>query len=121
VVRTALTCLIVDDSTYFLASASELLEREGLEVVGIAFDSTQAIRLASELRPDVALVDINLGDEDGFELAGQLDAASTNVILVSTNSEGDIHELIAASPAIGFIEKPQLSAKTIRAMLERAA
>ena len=54
----ALTCLIVDDNPFFLESATELLGREGLEVVGVASESIEAIRLASELRPDVTLVDI---------------------------------------------------------------
>jgi DNA-binding NarL/FixJ family response regulator len=119
-----LTCLIVDDNLPFLESASELLGREGLEVVGVASSSTEAIRLASELRPDVTLVDIDLGEEDGFELARRLSLASgaaTRVILVSTHSEQDLGELIAASPALGFIQKTRLSASTIRATLERAA
>jgi DNA-binding NarL/FixJ family response regulator len=120
----ALTCLIVDDNLLFLESAKELLGREGLDVVGVAFDSVEAIRLASELRPDVTLVDIDLGDEDGFELARQLSdgsRASTKVILVSTHSEKDLGELIAASPALGFIQKTRLSANAIRETLDRAA
>jgi DNA-binding NarL/FixJ family response regulator len=119
-----LTCLIVDDNPFFLESATELLGREGLEVVGVADSSAEAIRLASELRPDVTLVDIDLGDEDGFELARQLSnapATPTKVILVSTHSEKDLGELIAASPALGFIQKTRLSASTIRDTLERAA
>ena len=58
-------CVIVDDSPLFLESATDLLEREGLEVVGVASNSAEAIRLLEELRPDVTLVDIDLGDEDG--------------------------------------------------------
>ncbi len=115
-------CLIVDDNRLFLENATSLLEREGLDVVGVAADSAEAIRLVSELRPDVTLVDIDLGDEDGFELARQLSngsAASTEVILISTHSERDLAELISASPALGFIQKTQLSAKTIRELLER--
>jgi CheY-like chemotaxis protein len=119
-----LTCLIVDDNLLFLESAAELLGREGLEVVAVASDSGEAIRLASELRPDVALVDIDLGDEDGFELARRLSDLSepwTKVILVSTHSEQDLGELIAGSPALGFIQKTRLSAGTIRELFERAA
>ena len=86
-------CLIVDDNRLFLENATSLLEREGLDVVGVAADSAEAIRLVSELRPDVTLVDIDLGDEDGFELARQLSngsAASTEVIL-------DLHAFRAGS------------------------
>jgi len=116
-------CVIVDDSPLFLEGATDLLEREGLEVVGAASNSAEAIRLVEELRPDVTLVDIDLGDEDGFELARRLGENSprTRVILVSTHSEEDLAHLIAMSPAIGFVSKARLSAEAIRDTLERAA
>ena len=117
-------CVIVDDSPYFLEGAVDLLTREGMDVVGVASNSAEAIRLVTELRPDVTLVDIDLGDEDGFELARQLNdlpAASSKVILVSTHSEDDLAHLIEQSPALGFIAKTRLSAQTIRDLLERAA
>jgi DNA-binding NarL/FixJ family response regulator len=117
-------CVIVDDSPYFLEGAVDLLKREGMDVVGVASNSAEAIRLVTELRPDVTLVDVDLGDEDGFELARQLNdipAASSKVILVSTHSEDDLAHLIEQSPALGFIAKTRLSAQTIRDLLERAA
>jgi len=113
-------CLIVDDNSPFLEAATDLLNREGLDVVGAASNSAEALRLVRELRPDVALVDIDLGDEDGFELARQLNESS-KVILVSTHSEEDFAHLIATSPAIGFVSKARLSAEAIRDTLERAA
>jgi DNA-binding NarL/FixJ family response regulator len=117
-------CVIVDDNSLFLEGAADLLRREGVDVVGVASDSAGAIRLVTELRPDVALVDIDLGDEDGFELARQLNdisAASSEVILVSTHAEEDLAHLIERSPALGFIAKARLSAQAIRDTLERAA
>ena len=117
-------CVIVDDNSLFLEGAADLLTREGLDVVGVASDSAEAIRLVTELRPDVTLIDIDLGDEDGFELAQRLSdisAASSKVILVSTHAEEDLAHLIAASPALGFIAKARLSAQAIRDTLERAA
>jgi DNA-binding NarL/FixJ family response regulator len=116
-------CVIVDDSPLFVEGATGLLEREGLEVVGVASNSTEAIRLIEELQPDVALVDIDLGEEDGFELARRLggNAPHSKVILVSTHPEEDLVHLIATSPAIGFVAKMRLSAEAIRATLERAA
>jgi DNA-binding NarL/FixJ family response regulator len=119
-----LRCLIVDDNAPFLEGSADLLRREGLDVVGVASNSAQAIRLVSELRPDVTLVDVDLGDEDGLELARQLSdssAAYSNVILISTHSEADLAHLIAATPALGFIPKTRLSAQAIRDLLERAA
>jgi len=113
-------CVIVDDNSFFLDGAADLLRREGMDVVGIASNGVDAIRLVVELRPDVTLVDIDLGDEDGFELARKLSDTS-RVILVSTHSEEDLADLIAASPALGFVPKTRLSAKTILDTLERAA
>jgi len=115
-----LKCLIVDDNAHFLEGAASLLSREGLDVVGVASSGAEAIRLVAELRPDVTLVDIDLGDEDGLELARELSDVS-RVILVSTHSQEDFAELIAASPALGFVPKTRLSAQTIRDLLERAA
>jgi len=116
-------CVIVDDNSLFLEGAADLLTREGVDVVGIASESAEAIRLVTELRPDVTLVDIDLGDEDGFELAQRLHAISggSNVILVSTHAEADFVHLIERSPALGFIAKARLSAQAILETLERAA
>jgi DNA-binding NarL/FixJ family response regulator len=122
--RVSVRCLIVDDNALFLEGAAELLGREGLDVVGVASTSAEAIRLVKELRPDVTLVDIDLGNEDGFELAQQLSeisAASSKVILVSTHAEEDLAHLVERSPAVGFIAKTRLSAQAIRDTLERAA
>ena len=114
------TCLIVDDNALFIEGATGLLRREGLDVVGVASNSAEAFQLVSELRPDVRLVDIDLGDEDGLELAGRL-SDSTKVILISTHSEEDLAHLIATSPALGFVPKTRLSAQAIRDLLEPAA
>ena len=117
----ALRCLIVDDNALFLEGAADLLRREGLDVIGVASNGAEAIRLVSELRPDVTLVDIDLGDEDGLEVARQLSdnpAVQSKVILISTHSEEDLVDLIKESPAIGFLGKPSLSVATIRGLLE---
>ena len=114
-----LRCLIVDDSPRFLDAARGLLERQGISVVGVASSSAEALRRARELRPDVTLVDIDLGGESGLELARQLhhQAGPAPVILVSTHAEEDYAELIAASPAVGFLSKSTLSAAAIRELL----
>jgi DNA-binding NarL/FixJ family response regulator len=103
-------CLIVDDNQPFLDAASLLLEREGMAVVGVATTSAEALRLEEELRPDVVLVDIRLGDESGFDLARRL---SGRVILISTHAQSEYGEEIAASPAAGFIPKAHLSASAV--------
>jgi DNA-binding NarL/FixJ family response regulator len=81
----ALRCLIVDDNRGFLDSARALLERQGLAIVGVASTSADALREAETLRPDLVLVDVSLGEEDGFELARRLvpdRARGATVILI---------------------------------------
>ncbi|MDT5209048.1 MAG: hypothetical protein QOF67_1463 [Mycobacterium sp.] len=115
-------CLIVDDSAEFRDAASAMLERAGISVVGKATNSAEALRYYEDLHPDVALVDIDLGGEDGFVLAEQLARASTEsglaVILVSTYAESDLAEMIDASPALGFLQKFSLSPDAIRDLLK---
>ncbi|MDQ1514333.1 MAG: hypothetical protein QOE80_163 [Actinomycetota bacterium] len=119
----ALRCLIVDDNTGFLRSARLLLEREGIEVVAVASTGDEARRLRDELRPDVILVDVDLGSESGFEVAGRLrehtGTALPDVILISLHAEEDLAEMIAVSSAVGFIAKSLLSARAIHEVLDR--
>lgn len=113
----ALRCLIVDDSRAFLAAAQVLLEREGLDVAGVASTGAEALRRAEELRPDVVLVDIMLGPESGFEVARRLVDQGSRVILISTQAAADLADLIEQSPAAGFVPKLELSAEAIRRLL----
>lgn len=116
-----LRCLLVDDSLDFLRTARTLLEQEGLEVVGVATTAADALVRAAELRPDVTLVDVDLGTTDGFELArhlaGRPNHDAGHLILISVNAEEDLTDLIEASPAIGFVWKPTLSAAVIESMV----
>jgi DNA-binding NarL/FixJ family response regulator len=113
-------CVIVDDNAFFLDTAADLLTREGLDVVGVASNAAEAIRLVTELQPDVTLVDVDLGEESGFDLTRDLHDLSP-VILVSTHAEEDLAQLIAESPALAFVPKARLSAQAIVDVLERAA
>ena len=116
-----LRCLLVDDNEAFLETASLLLNREGVTVVGVASSIAEALRQARALRPDVILVDIGLGDESGFDLARLLaqdgQGGGAAVILISTGAEADYAELIAESPAAGFLAKSELSARGISRIL----
>jgi two-component system, NarL family, nitrate/nitrite response regulator NarL len=112
--RVTVTCLIVDDSTRFLELSSSLLERQGIEVVGTASSAMEALSRAVELRPDVVLVDIDLGGYSGFELTRELASVErSGVILISSHAEADFADLIDASPALGFIPKAELSARAV--------
>jgi CheY-like chemotaxis protein len=120
-----LRCLLVDDNEAFLKTASLLLEREGLTVMGMASSIAGALRQARALRPDVILVDIGLGDESGFDLARLLaqdgQGGGAEVILISTGAEADYAELIAESPAAGFLAKAELSVRGIGRILGHTA
>jgi CheY-like chemotaxis protein len=112
----------VDDSRHFLEAASKLLEGQGLAVVGVASTLAEALARVRELEPDVALVDVNLNGESGFDVAWQLAATCeglpTRTILTSTRSESDFAELVAVTPVLGFISKNELSARAIRDFLD---
>ena len=118
----ALRSVIVDDNSHFLGAARDLLEREGIEVVGVASTSAEAVQLVEQLRPDVTLVDIDLGEESGFDvvrrLVGATDVNAGRIVLISTYAEKDFADLIAASPAVGFLSKSDLSAGAIHALLD---
>lgn len=113
--------LIVDDNVEFLTTARRLLEREGIAVVGIATTGAEALRQAKEHDPDVILVDVDLGDESGFDLAERLSPASRGrrpVVMISAYPEEDLVDLLETSSAIGFVSKPRLSAKAITELLD---
>ena len=120
--RCAVRCVIVDDSADFVEAARSLLELQGMTIVGVASTGADAVRRYEELRPDVTLVDINLAGESGFAVAEQLhqlpSAPSSPVILISTHDEVDFAEMIAASPADGFVHKSALTAHAICALLD---
>jgi DNA-binding NarL/FixJ family response regulator len=115
-----LRALIVDDSDTFLTSASRLLESQGLEIVGTATSSQEALELAAASLPDLALVDVELGDEDGLALASELHSRSpaTRVVMISTYDRDQVQDLIAASSAVGFLPKSRLSGDAVRALLD---
>jgi DNA-binding NarL/FixJ family response regulator len=109
-----LECVIVDDNEPFLKVARATLERQGMAVVGVAANGTEALRQARELRPDVALVDISLGPESGFDVGREIDPYVGSVILISSQDDDDYYaELIAGSRAVGFLSKAKLSADAI--------
>jgi CheY-like chemotaxis protein len=116
-----LRCVIVDDNPGFLQAARALLEQEGLQVVGVASTAAEAVRCLADLHPDVTLVDIDLGEDSGFEVAQRLfDDPSVDpgqLVLISAHAEDDFADLIEASPAVGFLVKPTLSATAIERLL----
>jgi DNA-binding NarL/FixJ family response regulator len=116
----ATTVLIVDDHATFRATARMLLESQGFEVVGEASDGGSAIEQSATLAPDLIVLDVQLPDIDGFEVASRVtrtDGAPA-VILVSTRDGDDFGPLVTASGARGFVAKADLSAESLRALLD---
>jgi DNA-binding NarL/FixJ family response regulator len=116
-------CLIVDDNPEFAAAARSLLERQGMTIVGVATTGAGALRDYQKLRPEVTLVDVDLGQESGFAVAEQLHRACAEpspVILISSYDEAEWADLIAASPAAGFLHKFALNADNIRDVVKNS-
>lgn len=114
-----LKVLIVDDHAGFRAFARALLEAESFDVVGEAEDAASALAAASRLLPDVVVLDIQLPDLNGFEVAERL-AQSGNppaVVLVSTRDISTYRRRLAASPVRGFIPKNELSGPALSALI----
>jgi DNA-binding NarL/FixJ family response regulator len=112
-------CLIVDDNPGYLSEARDLLQRQGMRVVGVASNGGEALAIAAIDRPDLALVDVDLGAESGLDVARALATSDepVPVILISAYAENDLRELLDDSPAVGFLPKSVVSRAAIDDLL----
>ena len=110
--------LIVDDHPTFRLTARLLLESEGYTVVGEAGDGADGLRAARDLSPDLILLDVQLPDVDGFDVASRLTDGedAPMVVLTSSRDGADFGPLIERSGARGFIPKAELSGERLRAL-----
>jgi DNA-binding NarL/FixJ family response regulator len=115
----ARTVLIVDDHAPFRALARALLQLEGFEVVGEAADAMSALEAVGRLQPSVVVLDVQLPDLDGFEVARRLSQAGDPpaVVLVSSRDSSAYRRRLADSPARGFIAKSDLSGAAVAALV----
>src|SRR3954465_8802092 len=111
--------LIVDDHPSFRSAARLLLEHEGFEVIGEAEDGASGLLATSQLSPDLVLLDINLPDLDGFDVASRIcgDRQAPKVVLTSSRDPREFGSLVGRSGANGFVPKGELSAERICALL----
>jgi CheY-like chemotaxis protein len=119
-VQPAEAILIVDDHDGFRSFARGMLEAAGFTVAEAA-TGAEATETARTVRPGLVLLDIGLPDFDGFEVARRLAAVAGDlapvVVLTSTREARDYGGRIAASPAVGFLPKDQLSGAALRRFL----
>jgi DNA-binding NarL/FixJ family response regulator len=115
----ARTVLVIDDHAGFRAIARTILEAAGYEVVAEAADGASGVAAAVQVMPDVAIVDIQLPDMDGFEVTRRLlaDGASPAIVLVSSRDRSDFGSLVESSGANGFVPKAEISAESLAAVL----
>jgi DNA-binding NarL/FixJ family response regulator len=118
--RSVRTVLIVDDHARFRAVARKWLVSGGFDVVGEAADAAQALEAVARLRPDVVLLDVQLPDASGVEVAARLNKNGhrPDVVLTSSRDAAEFGGLIERSGARGFIPKAKLSARRLAALLE---
>ena len=112
--------VIVDDDPRFRGIARRLLESEGFEVVGEAADGREAVSVSRELDPDIVLLDVQLPDIDGIQVAAQIAAGGARpaVVLTSTRDESDFGPELQESGARGFVPKDEISAQRITSLCE---
>jgi DNA-binding NarL/FixJ family response regulator len=113
------TLLIVDDQAGFRSLARRLLEAGGFEVVGEAADGHAALDAADRLQPDVVLLDVQLPDLNGFQVAERLrdGPAGPAVVLTSTRDSADYGRRVEDCGARGFISKAELSGTSLHALM----
>lgn len=114
------TVLIVDDHAGFRSMARKLLEAEGFDVVGEASNGAEALVAVARLRPDLVLLDVQMPDMDGFEVAERLGVNGSRpvVVLTSSRDAGEFGGLIKRSPVRGFVSKAELSGRRLAELLE---
>jgi DNA-binding NarL/FixJ family response regulator len=113
------TVLIVDDDPQFRRAVAELLGARGYRVLGQAGTAADGLALASALRPDAVLLDVNLPDGDGLSVAARLSAdGGPRVLLTSTDAYAATARLVRGSGAVGFVAKTDLAGAAVDGYLK---
>jgi|DewCreStandDraft_4_1066084.scaffolds.fasta_scaffold121212_2 AmiR/NasT family two-component response regulator len=103
----ALRILIADDESLRVMSLRGQLESLGHKVVAEASNGAEAVRLADELRPDLAILDIKMPEMDGIEAAQKITAARPiPIILLTAYSERELAERAASANVSAYLMKP---------------
>jgi two-component system, response regulator PdtaR len=99
--------LIAEDEAIIRLDLKEMLEEEGLDVVGEASDGEAAIRLARERRPDLVIMDIKMPGMDGLAAAERIASEDLAAVLILTAfSQRDLVQRAAEAGAMAYLVKP---------------
>lgn len=101
-----LRILIADDEPIVRMDLREILEAEGYEVVGEAGDGESALRLAEQLKPDLALLDIKMPKQGGIEIAPQLLEMNIATLLLTAYSDRELVEEASRVGVLAYLVKP---------------
>jgi CheY-like chemotaxis protein len=115
-----ITLLIVDDDARFRRLARQLLEGEGFTVVGEAADGAGALSAVAAIRPQVVLLDLQLPDVSGFQVARRITSGGGEgpaVVLTSSRDGASFAGLTSESGACGFVGKIELSGAALRRLV----
>ena len=99
--------LIAEDEAIIRLDLKEMLEEEGLQVVGEAADGEAAVRLAGERHPDLVIMDIKMPGMDGLTAAEKLaETGEAAVLILTAFSQKDLVQRAAEAGAMGYLVKP---------------
>ena len=115
--------LIADDHRLFAEALEAILTADDrIELVGLAGDGEEAVRMAGEQRPDVILMDISMPLMDGIAAAKVIKAADEDVsilMLTGSNDRSDVDRARKAGAA-GYVTKDRIAAELVEAILQVA-
>ncbi len=99
--------VIAEDEAIIRLDLKEMLEEEGLQVVGEAADGEAAVRLATDQRPDLVIMDIKMPGMDGLSAAERLaESGDAAVLILTAFSQKDLVQRAAEAGAMGYLVKP---------------
>jgi two-component system chemotaxis response regulator CheY len=100
--------LIADDEAFFRTFIKDILVRAGFEVVGAAKDGAEAIKMATELQPDIVILDVVMPGMNGLEAAKKLCSMGLplHVVMLSSVGHGTVVAEALSAGASAYINKP---------------